>query len=330
MLKFGVYRMDQFRALQRGGLAAALRSRLTRGRISLQLLAAEAPLAEKVALFNAVIPGLLLSSGVFRTTFRGRFQKLDAWAGAILADHFPAASSLDIHDWAASDCSTTADWAAAIWERYPEARLTASDLTLFLIEAALPGGPAFVVDPAGGALQYIRPPFVVRLSPPERPLLAVNWLLCRRALSRLPDLWRRWAVPADWIDSAGEVLDQPPYFFRKISLIHPEAQALAKSSSRFTIRRHSAFDVLPAPCDVIRSMNIFNPSYFDPPRLREGVAAVWRSLRPGGLWIIGRTWQDRPPLHRASVFVKRAAGFERIGRYEEGSEIDDLVLTATF
>jgi hypothetical protein len=73
-------------------------------------------------------------------------------------------------------------------------------------------------------------------------------------------------------------------------------------------------------------MNIFNLSYFDNPTLIEGASAVWSSLKPGGVWIAGRTWQEQPPSHNVSIFERTGRGFKLARRYGEGSEIEALVL----
>jgi hypothetical protein len=286
------------------------------------------PLETKVSLFQHALHGLRLSSGVYRTTCRGRFEHLNRRLNELLGARFDRTAALEVQDWAASDCLTSAEWASSLFAEFPKARLTASDLTLFFVEADLPGGESFILEPNGEALQYIRPPFVIRLNPPERRLLAVNWLLCRHASSKLRELRRRWAIPAAWLDSDSETLDQPPFVFRKISLVHPEAEILRRSSTRFAVQRHSVFEPLAEPCDAIRTMNIFNPGYFDEPRLREGARAVWLSLRQGGIWAVGRTWQDDPPKHRASVFAKEDRGFRLLDRYDGGSEIDELIASA--
>ncbi len=76
---------------------------------------------------------------------------------------------------------------------------------------------------------------------------------------------------------------------RKLPLVHPEALGLAKDDSRFSIRSHSAFERSSEPCNVIRTMNIYNRAYFSEDRLREGVRAVLGSLAQDGIWIVGRT-----------------------------------------
>jgi|GEM_PF-2807214 len=86
----------------------------------------------------------------------------------------------------------------------------------------------------------------------------------------------------------------------------------------------------PEPVDVIRSMNIFNTGYFEPPRLAEGARAVWSSLKPGGVWIVGRTWQEKPPSHNVSFFERTGNGFKLLRRYGDGSEIESIVLQETW
>ena len=134
------------------------------------------------------------------------------------------------------------------------------------------------------------------------------------------------SIPADWLDSSAATLSVPPFQLRKISVVHPEAEALRSRDPRFSIGRHSVFAALSQPVDVIRTMNIFNRSYFPAEHLAEGAQAVWRSLRPGGWWIVGRTWQEDPPAHNISILEKNLAGFQLVERYGEGSEIESLVL----
>src|SRR5207245_10776478 len=94
---------------------------------------------------------------------------------------------------------------------------------------------------------------------------------------------------------------------------------LRLSSPRFSIRRHSVFEPSERLCDVIRTMNIFNVAYFPRQRLLEGARAVAASLRPGGVWIVGRTVRENPPVHNASIFVREAEGFRLLDRFGAGS-----------
>ena len=121
-------------------------------------------------------------------------------------------------------------------------------------------------------------------------------------------------------------LHRPPYVFRKLPMLHPSAEMLRRSNQAFRIEQHSVFEPLAQPCDVIRTMNIFNLGYFPPERLHQGIASVWQSLKPGGIWIVGRTVEAQPPLHHTSLLVRTDHGFAVHERHVQKSEIEDLAL----
>ena len=309
------------------GILGRLRNFLTKGHVSFQLLRTSVPATPtEVALFEATMQQMRLASGVYRTTFRGRLRDLDRFVIDLLDRRYDRQAALDVHDWAASDCLTSAEWAEPLFDHFPNARLQASDLTLFLLEVGLPDGAAFILERDGEPLQYLRWPFVIRLNPPEPKSLLVNHLLFRRARAKLAWIQTRLSVPADWLDSSAVTLTVPPFHLRKISVIHPDAESLRSRDPRFSVERHSVFAALPQPVDVIRSMNIFNLTYFPTERLAEGAQAVWRSLKPGGLWIAGRTWQEDPPAHNVSVLEKTQGGFQLVEHFGDGSEIESLAL----
>jgi hypothetical protein len=326
MVQFGIFRVEDY-CPDAAGILGRLRTLLTKDHISFQLLQTSNPAKPReVALFEAIMKQMKLADGVYRTTFRGRLRDLDAYVNDLLAQRFASETPLDVHDWAASDCLTSAEWAPSLFERFPNSHLQASDLTLFLVEVGLPGGDAFILQQAGEPLQYLRAPFVIRLDPPELKVLVLNRILARQARVKLAWMKARLSIPADWLDSTEIKLTVPPFHLRKLPVIHPDAEALRSRDRRFSIERHSVFAALNLPVDIIRSMNIFNRIYFQPERLTDGTRAVWHSLKPGGLWISGRTWQDHPPAHNVSILEKTRAGFRSIGRFGDGSEIESLAL----
>lgn len=303
-------------------------------RISYQLLRTAQPAsAHEVALFDHVMCHMQLSSGVYRTTVRQRFANLNPQIGTLLAEHLPTSSPLSVHDWAASSCLTSAEWAEVLLAQFPAATLTASDLTLYLLEANLPDGGILIFEKDGAPLQYLKGPFVVRLVPPEPSLLPINSYLGARAKAQFARLAAQWQLPAAWLNHdlfTTPSLTQDGVVFRKIPIVHPEAATLASQNPRFHILRHSAFEALPSPVDVIRTMNIFNNAYFPPERLATGARAVWQSLRTGGIWIVGRTISEAPPIHEVSIFARTDSGFTLLSRIGPGSEIESLVLATSF
>src|SRR5215831_4158486 len=160
MFKLGVYRADQYEQIS--GFNAWIR----KNRVSYQLLRTSVPAsAAEIARFEQLSRHILMPSGVYRTTAPNRFRELDRFLNGVLERHF-GRIPLDVHDWAASDCCTSAAWYQMLAQAFREATLTASDLNLYLIEARLPDGARYIFDTKGDPLQYIRPPFVIRMTPP--------------------------------------------------------------------------------------------------------------------------------------------------------------------
>jgi len=330
MVKFGIYRVEDYDRPPTGPLGR-LRVFLSKNRFSYQLLRTAVPPTPKdVARFEAIMHSMQLNSGIYRTTARNRFRDLDQFVNELLKSRFSAADDFEIQDWASSDCVTSVEWAASLFPLLPRVRLTASDLMLALVEVRLKDGGTFILQGGGEPLQYVRPPFVIRLGPPESKWLVINHLIGRRALAKLRSLNSELSILSGWLDSPADTCRTPSAELRKIPAVHPDAQALAARDRRFSIQRHSVFEKASQPADVIRTMNIFNHAYFPPERLATGLQAVWSSLKPGGLWIVGRTWRDDPPTHNATALERTPHGFEVVGNYGEGSEVVPIALGRTF
>ena len=324
MLKLGVYRVDQY-PHTRGGRLAWLR----KNRVDYRLLrTCSPPSAFEVKVFESIMREMRLSSGVFRTTSPGRFRDLDLWLNPVLEKQFARETALEVHDWAASDCITSAAWYECLKEVFPHVCLTASDLNLHLIEMHVTGQGSYVFEANGEALQFIGPPFVIRLIPPEPALLLVNRILAWRAQARLKRLREKYKIDQAAIvfpDGAEEVRCGP-LVFRRIPLVHPQAMALSRATRSFCIEQHSVFEPADRPVHVIRTMNVLNTGYFDSAMLDCGARSVWRSLLPRGIWIVGHTVQEAPSIHHVSVLMKAGNGFELLERYIEKSEIEHLTL----
>src|SRR3954463_6917660 len=236
MFKPGVWTRARFIAAAPSGAVGRLFYSLAHTRVSLHLLAIpDPPTSEDVALFEKLMPHVRLSSGVYRTTYRQRFRTLNPPVNNLLRQSFSPSEPLRVEDWAASDCLTSAEWAAELFPLFPDLEFAASDLLLFLLQAKKKKGQElFIVEPNGTPLQYVRPPFVVRLSEPEPKLFLLNWLLAgraRRAWDRVRPSVKP-ASPSSLLGGASEAANG--FEIRKIPLVHPEALRLAKEDSRFS------------------------------------------------------------------------------------------------
>ena len=296
----------------------------TSRRVSLQLLRTGLPAsAAELRVFQYLVTYLRLSSGIYRTTYGGRLRDVDEVVNALLTKQFASDSAIEVHDWAASDCLTSSEWATSLFKRFPRASLTASDLLLFLVEATLADGSVLIMEPNGHPLQYVRRPFVIRLEPPEPKLMLVNYLIGRKALALAARLQPH--IPPEWLASDEEELATATAVLRKLPLTHPDARQLAAAEPRFAMSLHSGFEPLSKPVDVIRTMNFLNRSYFPPARLREGIQAVWTSLKEGGYWIVGRTDETEPPRNDVTILERLDRGFRAVARIGAGSEIEELI-----
>src|SRR5205807_9782935 len=136
--------------------------------------------------------------------------------------------------------------------------------------------------------------------------------LRRLIAARAKNSFRRLGLP----QPSGE------YAIDRISCIHPEADLFSKRDPRLRICARSVFEHRPG-LDVLRTMNILNKAYFPVEKLMEGANAAFQSLKPGGLWIVGRTSGNL--TNDVTFFRRRENKWEVIARIGKGSEIEELV-----
>jgi len=324
MVKFGIITQEQYLRLDQR------QRRYSGAHVAYNLLSVgEQPSAEQIRVFEDVSFTLRTSNGTFRTTFRNRFEDVDRvalrWIGAFHA----SGSAILVQDRAVSHGLTSKEFAERIFECFPSAVFEASDLLLGLVELSV-GGEVYIAERSGTPLQYIKAPFVVPLYHQESWRYPWNRWVAGRARRRFDRL----KLPSDWSTTQSTQSQQipsqngPGLGVRYIPYIHPEALALTRRNPNFRFCERSVFDVTPGACDVLRTMNIFNRAYFSEQQLTAGVAAVFQSLKPGGLWIVGRTLEDDFTNH-VTFFRRNEQGWEVLERIGSGSEMEALALGAT-
>jgi hypothetical protein len=311
MLGLGIYKQEQY-------MRMGSERRFSGPSVAYNLLrVGDNPSEDQIKVFEDISVTLRTSNGTFRTSFRNRFQDVDAASIGLLKRCFPEESAIRVEDRAASHGLTSCEWAKRLLPFFPVAEVEASDLLLQLLELSVDGGQMFITESDGTPLQYIKPPFVVSLHHPESWRNPLRRWVAARARKRFDAL----GLPDAWFERP----QGPGYLVRPIPYIHPEAAALARSDSRFTFRHRSVFDRTPLPCQVLRTMNIFNRAYFSTERLEEGYRAVFDSLEPGGIWIVGRTLEEDLTNH-ATFFRRAGNGWEVLDRVGGGWELESMAL----
>jgi hypothetical protein len=309
MLRFGIHKHEQYARL-------GAERRFCGSQVAYSLLKLpDDPTPDQIRAFEDISFTLQTTNGIYRTTFPGRFRDVDAKSLELLKSRSPE-SPLQVQDRATSHALTAWEWAERLFGAFPQAEFIASDILLCFLELSLPSGERYILEPNGQPLQYIRPPFVLSLHDEPRRY-PINRLLSRFAKRR----FERLRLPAGWMESGpgdGHRLTRIPY-------IHPAALAFSKRNRRFQLHTQSVFDITPNACDVLRTMNILNSSYFSQEQLTHGIEAAYHSLRPGGLWIIGRTLEEDFTNH-VTFFDRQDAGWEVRERIGRGSELEAMIL----
>ncbi|HZW79989.1 MAG TPA: hypothetical protein VFF50_05935 [Candidatus Deferrimicrobiaceae bacterium] len=302
MFSLGITTVEQYvRAARKGPLSGT-----TTSYGLLQI--GENPTTEEVSRFEDINLVVRTSNGTRRTTFRHRMLDVDATTLELLQKWYPQDAELLVQDRAASNCLTSAEWAQRLFQAFPRATFEASDRLLYLLRICLEGGKAYIIEPDGEPLQYLTPLFVLFLSYREPYRYPLRSLMAARAKRS----FRRLGLPQR----------NSTYRLEQISCIHPEAKSLCNKDSRFQICIRSVFGRSPA-VHVLRTMNILNKNYFRDEKLVEGANAAFQTLKPGGLWIVGRTLKNL--TNHVTFFRRTENKWEVIARIGKGSEIEELI-----
>jgi hypothetical protein len=310
MLQFGLLTPQQY-------ARATKKRRCSGSGVAFTLLeTGDPPTHQEIQRFEEISHNLRTSNGTTRMTFRHRMPEVDELALRLIRRSFDPSNEISVQDRAASTCLTSVEWAQQLLQAFPNARFEASDTLLYLLRISLPRDRNYILEPNGQPLQYIKSPFVVCLCPREPLRYPLNHLVAGWAKLK----FRKLGLPQNIAESHGN----NQYRIDRISCIHPEARSLSNSDPRFMICKRSVFDRTPG-VDVLRTMNILNLAYFSTDQLIEGVQAAFCTVKPGGLWVVGRTHEQDGKNH-VTFFRRTDTNWEILERIGNGSEIEDLVI----
>ena len=309
MLKTGIHHRRQL-------IRARLASRWGRRKIvSIELypeIAEEA--ADSEWLQQHTLARFALANGTYKTTYASRFPEFDRETLRIIREAFPAPRKLAVHDLAVSDGRTSVEFFGALSEVYGDSlRFRASDAVPRVFALRHPSSRTrAVVDAEGNLLQIVWPPFVLNAPKTENPLFyPLNHLL-------------RWGLTETTVR---RLLRDPDAERRAIELVHPSCARLSANDPRFELVRHDIEQPAQRVFDVVRAMNILNPSYFEPATMRQIAGFVCESVAPGGLLVTGSNLEPGSAVE-GSVFTREASGMRELWAAGQGSPARDPILAS--
>jgi chemotaxis methyl-accepting protein methylase len=313
MFKFGICELADFDA---HGLTPRWLAERRFVAVSLYRDIARSDRPDRDALLERVLVRFATRNASLKRTQSARFGEFDAGLVGLIQERYEPGKIWRVHDAGVSDGRTAADLFARLdaIEGF-EFRFQASDYAPdVLVVADRQSSLELAIDPVTEELlQIVWPPFVLDVQQGESPLLFPVNHLVRRALlrRRVPELLERWKR-----DEGTTTADH-------LWLLHPRCDALREREERFEFVR---FDLL-APTDrrfeLVRAMNVLNPTYFSEAQLHTAVRNVADSLEPGGLFVTGSN-EDAGSTVNGAVYLRTAQGFERLMSSGSGSPVDRL------
>lgn len=312
MLKFGIHSLGQ--------LLAVDPSKKLRHRIAIDLyekLKNSSLDDETISRFEeSIICHFASATGVYRRTYRKRFASIEHELVSSVLGLVGGRPDLRVHDMGVSDGRTTVDWYNTIRSAY-DGRLEylASDLyfDLYIVNDTDNEHTFVAADMNWRPMQLVYPPFVFNLGAPEsRIFYPINHLI-RSILQKthIEPLIRK-AIAGD-----GTVR------VRTCHLICNELSQLIDSGA-VIVEPHDVLEKQPGEFDVIRAVNVLNPSYFSSQQIDTALSNIAEGLSDGGLFLVGSNENADTAFH-GELLVKEDRMLKSVAVWNGGSPISDRV-----
>jgi hypothetical protein len=220
-----------------------------------------------------VLLELVDDRGAYKRTYRKRFEAFDGSARGQIRDRFPPSEPLSVLDCGISDGRTAIDFFQKLAGTYAKLKYFGTDYDPY-VKIVRDEAVTVVFSSKNQPIQIIRPPFVFNLKQPDR------WSRYPANRILVDVLYKRY-VPAmlKRIDESrsGET----------IALFCDDATKLAARDPRFCLGRYDVLESPPGRYQVIRMMNLLNPTYFSETEFDRIIENVRNGLIDGGLFVIG-------------------------------------------
>lgn len=249
--------------------------------------------------------------GAYKRTYSKRFEVFDEQVCEMLRENFDGASSLTFHDAGVSDGRTAVDFFRKVNNFFPKVHYTASDYDP-IIHIVEKGHLKIAVSDSGRLLEILWSPFVFNMMKRD----AYLYFPLNHIIKNI--LYYCRVVPLLKSYKKGKILS------KKIRLFSPAAINLEKENKKFHLCKYNLLFPMEKKYNVIRAMNVLNPSYFSNQQFGEIINNIYASLEDDGIFITGSN-QDADTLVDGGVYKKVATGFKGLMVSGKGSPIHNCI-----
>lgn len=303
MFKTGIYDIQQIKT------GSTLKSLLgDEKRISITLYDQIASELNADELSERLLSTFIDERGAYKRTHANRFDAFDKAVLKIIGELFSSRDALSIHDAAVSDARTSCDFFEKLEAKFNIASFIASDYSpeVLIVEDHQ---TKVTLSPSGQILEVVWPPFVFAANK--------NDSFWRYPLNRLARFYAmRFVVP-----SLMKTYKSGKIKTRSLFLFSPKATSIALKDPRFQLQQHNLLNPFEKTSDVIRAMNVLNPSRFSLEEFSRVILNLYNGLTEHGILITGSNPFAGDPVD-GGVFKKTPNGFECIWVSNSGSPIE--------
>jgi hypothetical protein len=262
---------------------------------------------------NLVAERILLTfadeRGAYKRTYKSRFDDFDHLVLDVLRNVGMIES---IHDIGVSDGRTALEFFIKVSRIFPEAKYLATDYRAALVVLES-GSLKVTVNESGLIYEITRFPFVFNRIKKDS---IIRYPLNRLIAFLLEKLYAKNMIAKylSGLDGGTELL-----------LFSPEALEMEAKDMRFRLASYDVLKPMSGAYNVVRVMNLLNPSYFSEYEIMQAVSNVFSGLKNNGLFITGSN-QGAGSQVNGGVYQKIGRSFIPLLRVGSGSPFDTIIL----
>lgn len=305
MIKTGIYTLDDIRTQ-----AKLCRKPLKTVSITLYDKILSEPNADELA--ERILLLFADERGAYKRTYAKRFEEFDQCVLVHLKNAFTNDKPLLFQDVGVSDGRTALDFFEKMSPLFPNLRYVASDYNpkVYVLERRK---CKITISHTAKVLEILWLPFVFNTIKRESyKFYPLNYLIRLfiqfLVVSPLLRDYKRGKVQA-----------------KELMLFAPRVLELAKIDSRFILKQYNILEPYKEQVDVIRAMNILNPTYFSETEFVKVISNIHAGLKEGGFLITGSN-EEAGTLVHGGIYQKVGNCFQKIEQSGKGSPVDKLIL----